>query len=67
MIMNADGQPGVDVDVRFGVRFPYLRGFAIAGMVIGVVLILAGVLWLAFLYRPGRRREPDPGAAMPPE
>ncbi|MBK9341725.1 MAG: hypothetical protein IPN07_01485 [Dehalococcoidia bacterium] len=67
VIMNADGRPGVDVDVRFGVRFPYLRGFAIAGMVIGVVLILAGVLWLAFLYRPGRRREPDAGVAMPPE
>jgi hypothetical protein len=35
VIMNADGSPGVEVDVRFGARFPYLRGWAIAGMVVG--------------------------------
>ena len=53
-----------------GLVFHLLSGGAISvavGMVIGVVLILAGVLWLAFLYRPGRRREPDAGVAMPPE
>ncbi len=61
IIMNADGTAGVDVDVRFGARFPYLRGFAIAGMVIGGTLIVLGILWLAFLFRPGRnRRATDP-------
>jgi hypothetical protein len=58
IIMNADGTAGVDVDVRFGARFPYLRGFAIAGMVIGAASILLGSLWLAFLFRPGRNRQP---------
>lgn len=59
IIINADGSAGVDVDVRFGARFPYLRGFAIAGMVIGSTVILLGVLWLAFLFRPGRNRNRD--------
>ena len=58
VIMNADGSPGVDVDVRFGARFPYLKGFAIAAMVIGGTVIVLGILWLAFLYRPGRNRRP---------
>ncbi|MGE3073140.1 MAG: hypothetical protein AB7N24_03530 [Dehalococcoidia bacterium] len=56
VIMNADGSAGVDVDVRFGARFPYLRGFAIAGMVIGGTIIAIGLLWLLFLFRPGRSR-----------
>lgn len=60
IIMNADGSAGVDVDVRFGARFPYVRGFAIAGMVIGVVLIVIGIAWLAFLFRPGRNRNQPP-------
>jgi len=65
IIMNSDGSPGVDVDVRFGVRFPYLRGFAIAGMIIGGALIVIGVLWLVFLYRPGRNRQPAEAAPAP--
>ncbi len=66
IIMNADGSPGVDVDVRFGVRFPYLRGFAIAGMIIGGALLLLGIALLAIQFRPGRNRKPpEPEEAEP--
>ncbi|MGE0599644.1 MAG: hypothetical protein AB7J35_05610 [Dehalococcoidia bacterium] len=60
VIMNADGSAGVDVDVRFGARFPYLRGFAIAGMIIGGTIVVIGLLWLLFLFRPGRNRGAQP-------
>jgi hypothetical protein len=68
LIMNADGSANVDVDVDFGVRFPYLRGFAIAGMIIGSVFVALAIVILAILFRPGRTRspelasEPEPGA-----
>jgi hypothetical protein len=55
LIMNADGSPGVDVNVSFGVRFPYLRGFAIAGMLIGAILLVAGLTLLFFQLRPRRK------------
>lgn len=58
VIMNADGSPGVDVEVSFAAKFPYLRGFAIAGMVIGVVLLLVGLLLVIFQARGGRKRPP---------
>ena len=57
VIMNADGSPGVDVEARFGARFPYLRGFAIAGMVIGGTVLVLGLLLLAFQFRPGRGKQ----------
>ena len=56
VIMNADGSPGVDVDVDFGARFPYLRGFAIAGIIIGGTVLLLGVVLLVIQFRPGRTR-----------
>lgn len=56
LVMNADGAANVDVDVEFGVRFPYLRGFAIAGMVIGGAFLVLGIGILAILFRPGRNR-----------
>lgn len=56
IIMNGDGSPGVDVRAEFGVRFPYLRGFAIAAMVIGSLAVILGLGLVAFQLRPGRRR-----------
>ena len=63
VVMNADGSPGVDVRVSFAVKFPYLRGFAIAGMVIGALFLMAGILLIVFQVR--RRSTPPPTA--PPE
>ena len=63
IILNADGSPGVDVKASFAVRFPYLRGFAIAGMVIGVVLLVVGILLIIFQAR--RRRAPAPPPPAP--
>ena len=59
IIMNADGSAGVDVEANFGIRFPYLRGFAIAGMVIGGLFLLFGILLLVINLRP-RRKPPEP-------
>ncbi len=55
IIMNAEGSAGLDVQVHFGVKFPYLRGFAIAGMVIGLVLLASGALLLLAQLRPRRK------------
>ena len=60
--MNGDGSAGVDTRVEFGVRFPYLRGFAIAAMIIGSLAVVLGVLLVAFQFRPGRARPAEPQA-----
>ncbi len=67
LIMNADGSAGVDVHVSFAVRFPYLRGFAIAGMVIGAVLLVVGVLLIVVQARGMRRKPPAAPPVAPPE
>jgi hypothetical protein len=60
IIMNGDGSAGVDVRAEFGVRFPYLRGFAIAAMIIGSLAILLGLLLVALQFRAGRDRSVSP-------
>lgn len=65
LIMNADGSAGVDVEASFAVRFPYLRGFAIAGMVIGAVLLVVGILLVVFQVRGMRRQAPAEPATEP--
>ena len=68
IIMNGDGSAGVDVKSEFGVRFPYLRGFAVAAMVIGSLAVLLGVGLVAFQFRPGRARgEPEPDPVADPD
>ena len=56
LVMNADGSPDVEVDVRFGARFPHLRGWAIAWMIAGSVLCLLGIIILGIQFRPGRQK-----------
>ena len=67
IIMNADGSPRVDVNVRFGARFPYLRGFAFAGMALGGAFLLLGLSILVILFRPGRKKRRDEPAEQAPE
>ena len=63
VIMNGDGSAGVEARVEFGVRFPFLRGFAIAGMVIGSLATVSGIALVAFQFRPGRNRGVQPERA----
>lgn len=72
LIMNADGSANIDVEVDIGVRFPYLRGFAIAGIIIGAFFLLLGVAILAILFRPGRNKprppqEPEAESPLTPD
>jgi hypothetical protein len=62
VIANADGSTGLDADVKFGVRFPYLRGFAIAAMVIGALFLALGIALIAWQVR-RRGRPPEEDAA----
>jgi hypothetical protein len=55
-VLRADGQPGLDVELEFGTKFRYQRGFAIAGMVIGGFIVLIGLLLVIAALR--RRRTP---------
>lgn len=64
VIMAADGSEGVDATVTLATRFPYLRGYAIAAIVVGGVLVVLGVLLVAIpilIGRRRRRREAPPG------
>lgn len=69
VIMAADGSEGVDATVTLATRFPYLRGYAIAAIVAGGVLLIAGVLLVVIPILIGRRRRhgelqpaPDPAS-----
>jgi hypothetical protein len=63
IILNADGSAGVDVQASFAVKFPYLRGFAIAFVAIGGALLIIGVLLIVFQARGMRRnRTAEPPA-----
>lgn len=63
VVMNADGSAPVTVEANLAVKLPYVRGFGIAFMVIGAVLLIAGVLLIALPIRSrnrGRGPEEDP-------
>lgn len=56
LVMHADGSPGLDLQVEFGVKFPNLRGFAVAAMVVGSVCLALGLLLAVFQFRARRRQ-----------
>ncbi len=43
LIMNADGSPGIDVDISAGAELPIIRPIAIVALVAGGVLTLLGI------------------------
>ncbi|MCL6643977.1 MAG: hypothetical protein K6U88_03190 [Dehalococcoidia bacterium] len=57
VILRADGRPGVDAAVEFGTKFRYQRGYAIAGIALGAVLVAVGLLLAVGALR---RRSPAP-------
>jgi hypothetical protein len=52
-VMNADGSPGVDVDMVVGAKVPFILGLAIGGLAGGAVLLAGGV---AMIFFGARRR-----------
>ncbi len=59
-ILRQDGSPGVDVTLEFGTKFRNQRSFAIAGIAIGMVVVVLGFLFLFVALR--RRVTPSPAA-----
>jgi hypothetical protein len=60
VVMNADGRRGLDVKADLGGRIPHLGWIALGLLLLGAILLAAGVLLIVFAVR--RRR---PAAAQP--
>ncbi|WP_322797385.1 hypothetical protein [Tepidiforma sp.] len=58
-ILHRDASPGLTATLEFGTKFRYLRFSAIAGIVLGTVLLLGGLAFLVSGLR--QRRSPSPG------
>jgi hypothetical protein len=66
VVMNADGSPGIDADVRAGANVPFLNEVAWAALGAGALLMLVSVALLYAGTRTPQRPEPrttDPVAA----
>jgi hypothetical protein len=55
VVMNADGQPGIDVSADLGARFPAARWISIGLLLGGAVFVFGGGLLVAGAIRPERR------------
>jgi hypothetical protein len=58
VLMNADGTPGVEAEVRVGATLPHLEVIAVAALAVGLVLLAVGgvVVVLAVRGASGERR-----------
>jgi hypothetical protein len=54
VVMNADGQPGVDVTTDLGATMPSLVGIAVGSLVIGGVFLIGGVVLIVAAIRRSR-------------
>lgn len=51
VLMNSDGSAGVDIDIKLGVKFPWLLGVGIGLLAGGVVALVAGSMMVIFAVR----------------
>lgn len=58
VVMNADGQAGVDVTADLGATMPTLLGIAIGSLVFGGLFLTGGLLLIVGAIRRGRTRRP---------
>jgi hypothetical protein len=65
VLMNADGSPGVDVEAKFGLKIPYAMQIAIGLMIVGVIVVLAGVLIILVAARSSPKPPPPQPATTP--
>lgn len=54
VVMNADGQPGVDVTADLGATLPSLIGIAVGSLAVGGLLLIGGVLLIVGAIRRSR-------------
>lgn len=54
VVMNADGQPGVDVTADLGATMPSLIGIAVGSLAVGGLLLIGGVLLIVGAIRRSR-------------
>jgi hypothetical protein len=65
VVMNADGSPGVDADVRAGANVPFLDELAWVGLGIGTVLLLGSAALIYTGARTPRGPRTEPGTPTP--
>ena len=64
VVMNADGSPGVDADLRAGAKVPFLGTAGWSALGGGGMLLAAATAFVVLGLRP-RRPQPPTGAAAP--
>jgi hypothetical protein len=65
VIMNADGSARVTVEADLAVKLPYVRGFGVAFMVAGAVLLGSGLLLILLPLRNRKKQPPESAGDAP--
>jgi hypothetical protein len=65
VVMNADGSPGVDAEVRFGAHVPHLTWIGIGAAIGGSLLVVLAASLIYLGARPSRRSSIAPAPAAP--